>query len=105
MGEGTSVARAVSATAARTRRFTRKSYRTAREPVHDHFRPAGDFVARQAQPIDRREQVATRGKLRKPRRKNDDDVGAALGDVPEHARLTHATHRPNFGRHSAYETL
>src|SRR5436309_3446108 len=82
-----STARPARSANAMTARVTWKSYRTAREPVHHHFRPAGHLVPLEPHPVDGRQEVAPGRDLRKPGRKDDDEVRAALGHEPEHARL------------------
>src|SRR5438552_1264587 len=102
-GAGASTARPAISASAMTARVTWKSYRTAREPVHHHFRPAGDLVPLEPHPVDGRQEVAPGGDLRKPGRKDDDEVRAALGHEPEHARLPFPAVGPDLRRHETHE--
>src|SRR5215510_6406946 len=86
-----------SAASTRTKRVTKRSYRTAREPVYDHFGAARDLVVLEPDAVDGNQQVTPRGKLWKPRWKDDDEVWAALDDISCHPRFPFPAVGPDLG--------
>src|SRR6266850_6647444 len=80
-----------------------RSYRTPQQPIHDHFRRAGDLVALEAYAIDGLQRVRLGGEPREPRGKDDQVRRADLGHVPNHAGLTLASIRDDLGRYEAHQ--
>src|SRR5262249_21900729 len=84
-------------------RSMKRSYRTARQPIHDHFRRARDFVALEAHAMDGLERVRTRGEPREPRREDDHVLRTRLLQVLDHSALPLATIGNDLGGHESHQ--
>src|SRR2546428_740678 len=67
------------------------------------FGPAGAVFPLEPHRAEGRQEFAPGGDLRKPGRKDDDEVRAALGHEPEHARLPFPAVGPDLRRHETHE--
>src|SRR5262249_28452365 len=93
----------LSVSARRISRRMNRLYRTALQPIYDHFGATRYFDARQNYAIKRLDQVGPGGQPREPRGKDDHVIRAHLGHEADDPLLTLPPVRQDLRAHQAHE--